>query len=175
MSWKTDLFLAWTANIGREPREGEATEFGHKFAKAKPDVLRRAIDEYFAGRGADPKGPATLGQLGACYARLDGGKRGNEDAQDEQRARVLVYGGALQRYGFAYYGQDKGANAIHVRRAFLDWHTRWMERCLEAHETYRATKRREFEHTLSLLGWLLEGQYEPTHAAKERRYAEDAA
>lgn len=57
----TRLFKAWTANLKRQPRDGEDEEFNRKFAGCDPDTLRDAIDAYF---GANPE----FQSLPALYA-----------------------------------------------------------------------------------------------------------
>lgn len=61
-----ELFVAYTANLGREAVKGEAAEFVRAFQDADPALLRRAIDEFFGGNPAFPRLPG----LRAVYDRV---------------------------------------------------------------------------------------------------------
>lgn len=61
------MLNSYQANLGRALVEGEADEFGHAFVKADLEILRRAIDAYFAGNPAFAKLPG----LRAVYATLE--------------------------------------------------------------------------------------------------------
>lgn len=156
-----NLWEAWIANIApRAPTEGEAAEFQHRFGGAKLDLLRRALDDYFAGSVPFPK----LGGLVEVYGRLQAraaAEAAGADAQEQSRARALVLGGALPRYGFEFQGDDRLTNAVTVRLAFLDWQTAWLDRGLERTDPERVRRREDLEVRLAKLGWPRVAEYEP--------------
>ena len=50
----TGCWTTWTANLSRQPREGERDEWSRVFGTTEPGILRRALDAYFASAPSFP-------------------------------------------------------------------------------------------------------------------------
>jgi len=147
------LWLAWVANLGRAPVEGELAEFAHHFSAASPEGLRVALDTYFHDAPPFPTLPGLVRAYRGSAPQEDGADR------DAWKAEAL-----LDAQGFARYGWTRTALVmrplapVRFRSLFLQWIDVWLD--TEGHSETSAQgraywpRRRQIERELEDGGWV---------------------
>lgn len=109
------LVAAWFANCGREPEPSEVAEFRHAFGFARPDQVRRAIDEY-ATRAPEFMRLAGLRAMHAQIVAAARASDGSKEAEAERKAaEVWLAARTYEGHGFRFAETGTPMAAAHVR------------------------------------------------------------